>query len=202
VDRQGVTSSTLNGVKNLPGELQRFARLERNLGALLVLTPALLIWVDTGPDRVRDSISAYHDVSTPTAFYVPLTVGAMLFFVNGIVRNAHLYNTLLGLALSGVILFDHDGWTSIPHLIFAAGFFGGNVIVMMYFSTNKSTSLKSAFVGGIALAIALWILTDWFTLFWAEWVSLVIIAVHFILDSVSWSAYRALRPDESPKLVA
>ena len=191
----------LQQVKSLPGELGRFPRLERILGALLVLTPALLIGVDTGPDGIRDSISAYHDVSSPPAFYVPLTVGAMLFFVNGIVRHAHVYNTLLGLALMGVILFDHDGATSVPHFIFAAAFFGGNVLVMMLFSTRKSRKVKAAFVGGILSSIALWIFTDWFTLFWAEWVSLAIVAAHFILDSVTWSPYRALQPGEAPQLV-
>jgi hypothetical protein len=201
VDVQVVTSSAINGAKVLPGELRRFARLERNLGAALVLTPALLIWVDAGPATVRDSISAYHDVGAPSAFYVPLTVGAMLFFVNGIVREAHIYNTLLGLALSGVILFDHDGGTSVPHAVFAVAFFGGNVLVMMFFSTNKSTRLKVAFVGVIAAAIALWIWTKFFTLFWAEWVSLAIIAVHYILDSVSWTQYRALQPNEAPALL-
>lgn len=198
---QVLTSAAINRVSTLPGELRRFARLERNLGAVLVLTPAALILVDTGPDGVRDSISAYHDVSAPAAFYVPLTVGAMLFFVNGIVREAHTYNTLLGLALSGVILFDHDGGTSIPHFLFAGAFFGGNVVVMTFFSTNKSTLLKVAFVGGIAVSIALWILTDFFTLFWAEWVSLAIIAAHYVLDSASWTRYRALQPKESVELV-
>jgi hypothetical protein len=180
--------------------LRRFARLERVLGALLVLTPVLLISVDTGPEGVRDSISAYHDVSAPAAFYVPLSAGAMLFLVNGIVRRAHVYNSLLGLALFGVILFDHDGKTSIPHFVFAAAFFGGNVLVMIFFSTRKSTLVKGTLGGGIAAAVALLIFTDWFTLFWAEWVSLTIIAAHYILDSVSWSEYRALRPDETPKL--
>ena len=175
--------------------------MERNLGAVLVLTPALLMLVDAGPDGVRDSISAYHDVSAPAAFYVPLTVGAMLFIVNGIVRDAHIYNTVLGLALLGVILFDHDGWTSLPHFVFALAFFGGNVLVMMFFSTNKSTRLKVAFVGGIAVAIALWTWTEFFTLFWAEWVSLAIIAGHYILDSVSWTQYRALQPNETVELL-
>jgi hypothetical protein len=185
----------------LPAELQRFARFERVLGALLVLTPALLIWADDGPDAIRDSVSAYHDVSRPSAFYVPLTAGAMLFFANGVLRNGHSYNLLLGLALSGVILFDHDGKTSIPHTVFAVVFFAGNVAVMAFFSTNKSTPLKCALVGGIVAAIALLCATDWFTLFWVEWVSLAIIALHYILDSVSWSSYRALHADEAPKLV-
>jgi hypothetical protein len=188
---------TLN---DLSAGLRRFARLERILAVVLAFTPALLVLVDDGPDTVRGSISAYHDVSSPAAFYVPLTVGAMLFFVNGIVRQAHVYNTLLGVALSGVILFDHDGKTYVPHVLFAVAFFGGNVVVMVFFSTNKSTRLKCLLVGGIAAAGALLLFTNWFTLFWAEWVSLAVIATHFILDSVSWSSYRALRPDEAPKL--
>jgi hypothetical protein len=200
VNQETVTSSAV-GALSLPAELRRFAQLEQILGALLVLTPALLIWVDASPDEIRDSISAYYDVGTPSAFYVPLTVGAMLFFVNGILREAHIYNVLLGLALSGVILLDHDGKTSIPHFLFAIAFFGGNVLVMMFYSTNKSMLLKVTLVGGIAAAFALWLLTDWFTLFWAEWLSLAIIATHFILDSVSWSAYRALKPGEPAKLI-
>jgi hypothetical protein len=201
VDLRGFTSSAIDGAKALPGELRRFARLERNLAAVLVLTPALLILADAGPDHVRDSISAYHDVGAPSAFYVPLTVGAMLFFVNGIVRDAHIYNTLLGLALSGVILFDHDGGSSLLHTIFAVGFFGGNVLVMMFLSTNKSRLLKAGFVGGVAVASALWMLTDFFTLFWAEWVSLAIVGVHYILDSASWTEYRALKPNETAELL-
>ncbi len=125
----------------------------------------------------------------------------MLFIVNGVMRDAHTYNTLLGLALSGVIVFDHDGWTSLPHFVFAVAFFGGNVLVMMFFSTNKSTLLKVAFVGGIAVAIALWTMTEFFTLFWAEWVSLAIITTHYILDSASWTQYRALQPNEAAKLL-
>jgi hypothetical protein len=201
VDLHEVTSTAINAAGKLPAGLRRFARLERILGALLVLTPALLIAVDTGQDEIRDSISAYHDVSAPTAFYVPLTVGAMLFLVNGVLRHAHIYNTVLALALLGVILFDHDDRTSIPHFVFAAAFFGGNVLVMLFFSTNKATLLKVTLVGAIGAAIGLWIFTDWFTLFWAEWVSLAIIALHFILASASRSDYRALGPGEAPKLM-
>ena len=186
--------------KSLPGELRRFAWLEEVLGALLILTPAVLIWVDSGPDEVRDSISAYYNVGTPQAFYVPLTVGAMLFFANGIVRRAHVYNMLLGLALLGVILFDHEGATSTLHTIFAVAFFGGNVVVMAFFSTRKSRRLKIAFAVGILVTLALWKFAHWFTLFWAEWVSLAVIAIHFVLDSVEWSTYRALKPGETPKL--
>jgi hypothetical protein len=193
----------LHGARALPGELRRFATFERVLGMLLVLTPALLIAVDAGPDGIRQSISAYHDVGVAPAFYVPLTVGAMLFLVNGIMRSAHVYNVALGVALLGVVIFDHDGGSEPLHVVSAVTFFGGNVLVMMFFSTNKSTLLKAIFVAVIAAALALLFLTDWFTLFWAEWVSLAIVATHFMLDSGKWSDddhYRALEPGETPRL--
>lgn len=195
MDLRAVPSSALDAVTDLPAELRRFATLERVLGALLVLTPALLIVADEG--SVRDSISAYYDVIPAWAFYVPLTAGAMLFFVNGILRHAHVYNIVLGLALLGVILFDHEGKTEIFHVVFAVAFFGGNFAVMAFFSTNKPGWLKILLALGVAAAAALWPLTS---LFWAEWVSLLIVSAHFVLDSAGWTQYRALRPREAPKL--
>lgn len=174
--------------------LSRLAQLQTYLGALLVLTPLLLWWVDTGDD-VRPSISAYYDVGEPWAFYVPLTAGAMLFLVNGLIKKEHAYNTGLGLALFGVILFDHKS-LELPHEICAFTFFGGNFVVMWFFSTNKSVPLKILLGAAIVAALVLW----WqVSLFWAEWLSLVIVATHFVLAS-SKLPYRALDRGERPKL--
>lgn len=194
MEAQGVAAPSTGGLRRLGGELQRLAQLERNLGILLAFTPLLLVVVD---ERVRASISAYHDMGEPWAFYVPLTAGAMLFLVNGMVKNAHLYNTLLGLALLGVIVFDEDAW-EIPHFVFAVAFFGGNFFVALFCSTGKSRALKIGLGVAIAAAFGLWALTS---LFWFEWASLAIVTVHFILDSASWSDYRALEPGEAPKLI-
>jgi hypothetical protein len=198
VDLQRVKASTISGVKQLSDDLRRFAQVERILGGVLLFTPVLLVWFDTRFDSNRDSISAYYDMSTPPAFYVPLTVGAMLFFENGIVRREHWYNIVLGVALTGVILLDHE-WAPIPHFVSAGVFFGLNFVVMMLFSTNKTTLIKLLAVVGLVAALALW---RFASLFWAEWVSLGIIAAHFILDSSKWSAYRALEPGEAPKLLS
>ncbi len=180
-------------IASLPGVdgLRQFAELERVLAAILVLTPALLWLVDDGPDRVRDSVSAYHDVSRPEAFYFPLTVAAMLFVVNGVLKDGHAYNWVLGVLLSVLIVFDHDGGSRWAHYIGAIGFFGGNVLAMIWFSTNKARALKVALAGSIVVSLALWVLTDWFTLLWAEWVSLAIVALHYILDSAGWTSYSA-----------
>lgn len=182
----------------LPRGLRDFAQLERILGALLAFTPLLLVLVDS---HVRGSISAYHDVDRPWAFYVPLTVGAMLFVVNGVVRHAHTYNTWLGVALFGVILFDHDGATQWPHAVFAITFFVGNFVVMWFYSTSKPALVKLLLGTGIAGSVAILLLDRETGLFWAEWMSLVIVAAHYVLDSVEWTDYQALAPTDKPKLM-
>ena len=190
-------------VASIPGvdSITRFAQLERVLAAILMLTPALLVVVDVGPEQVRDSVSAYHDIGRPETFFVPLTVAAMLFIVNGVLKDGHWYNWVLGILLLMVVVFDHDGVSKVPHNFGALGFFGGNVATMVWFSKNKSGLLKAVLAGTIALAVVLWLLVDWFTLFWAEWVSLVIVALHYILDSVGWTDYRALTDRDAAELV-
>jgi hypothetical protein len=199
-------------VANLPivDPIKNFAKLERILAAVLVLTPGLLILVDDGPDTIRGSISAYHDVAVPQAYYYPLTVAAMLFIVNGVLKtrdahgvltNGHWYNWMLGALLSVVVVFDHDGATKWPHYLGAYGFFGGSVAVMIWFSKNKNLALKVALVGTIGVSVVLWIATDWFTTFWAEWISLAIVATHYILDSVGWTTYTALKDTDEAKLI-
>lgn len=164
--------------------MRNFVQLERVLAATLILTPLLLLLIDDGPGGIRESVSSYHDLSAPEAFYVPLTVAAMLFIVNGVLKHGHWYNWVVGVLLSLLIVFDHDGASRYPHIVGAVGFFVGNVAVMIWFSKHKSRALVAALVGTIVVSGALWLMTDWFTLFWMEWVSLTIIATHYILDTI------------------
>src|SRR6188508_1291697 len=99
---------------------RNFVRLERALAAILVLTPLLLLLVDDAPGGVRASISSYHDIAAPEAFYLPLTVAAMLFVVNGVLKDGHWYNSAVGLLLSLLVVFDHDGASRYPHFLGAA----------------------------------------------------------------------------------
>ncbi len=184
--------------------IRNFVRLERVLAAILVLTPVLLLRVDDAPGGIRASISSYHDLAAPEAFYVPLTVAAMLFVVNGVLKDGHWYNSVVGVLLSLLIVFDHDGASKYPHFLGAIGFFVGNVAVMLWFSKHKPRRLVVGLVGTIAVAIALWMVTDWFTLFWAEWVSLAIIATHYVLDTipVRYVRYTALTRHDAALLSA
>ena len=178
--------------------LRGFVSLERNLAALLWLAPVALILADGG--TVRDSISAYHDVDHPEAFYVPLTVAAMLFVVNGVLNRGHWYNWMIGVLLGTLVVFDHESDLKVLHAIGAAGFFVGNVAVMIWFSKRKPRPVIVGLVATIVASLALWQVTDWFTLFWAEWVSLTIIATHYILDTLPVT-YTALQETDKVELL-
>ena len=191
----------LTPARQLIDPIRNFVQLERVLAAILVFTPLLLLRVDNAPGGIRGSISAYHDVVEPAAFYVPLTLAAMLFVVNGVLKEGHWYNWLVGSFLAVLVVFDHDGATKYPHFMGAIGFFVGNVAVMIWFSKNKPPALIGALVATIVASIALWLVTDWFTLFWAEWVSLTIVAAHYVLDTLP-VPYAALTETDAARLIA
>lgn len=177
---QQIMSATREKASSAVEGIMRFARLERVLAAVCLSIPALLIWFDKG--SIRDSISAYYNMKENQIFYYPLTVAAMLFIVNGIVKQRMAYNTILGVMLSGVLLFNHND-APVLHTIFAVAFFGGNAVVILLFSSKKERWFKGLMVVGILLAMLGFFAFSWFTLFWAEWLSFGIIALHYILES-------------------
>ncbi len=132
--------------------VRRFAKLERVLAGLCLFIPVLLIAFDSG--SIRDSISAYFDMDQNQIFYYPLTVAAMLFVVNGVIKHKHSYNAVLGLMLSGVILFNHND-AGVLHTVFTVAFFGGNAVVILLFSEGTLRRYKEIFVLGIVAAMTL-----------------------------------------------
>lgn len=174
-----VTASSARTRDAIQG-IARFAKLERVLAVFCAFTPGLLIWADQG--RVRGSISAYYDLSRAQMFYVPLTTAAMLFVVNGVVKDKQLYNTFLGCALAGLLLFNMDVFHTI-HTAFAAAFFVGNVVVIGCWTSVRGWKVRGPLIAVIALAMAGWYTLGWFNLFWAEWISLAIIATHYVIES-------------------
>ena len=132
--------------------------------------------------RILESISAYYDMKESQAFYFPLTVAAMMFVVNGVIHEPRVYNVFLGLMLAGLIWFNKNDAT-ILHYFFTVAFFGGNVMVILLFSSVKDLWFKAILVGVVVLVMIGCFVFDWVTLFWAEWVSLSIIALHYWIKS-------------------
>ena len=179
---QTISSAALGAANTFQRGVRRFALLERALAVACLSTPAWLILFDDGKEIIRESISAYFDMGENQIFYVPLTVVAMLFVVNGVVKAKHAYNGVLGVLLAGFLVFNHKDF-EIPHAIFATTFFVGNALVILLYSSSKQRSIKALIVLGIVMSLLGHFVFGWYSLFWAEWLSLAIIALHFVLES-------------------
>ncbi len=188
---QGAVTRTVRSVgESEPAQaVARLATLEVVLAVLCIFTPVVLIAIEGG---ILGSISAYYETADETSrenqwFYVPLTAAVMLFIVNG-VRHKGSYNVYLGLALAGVLLFNKDD-QSLLHGIFAIIFFTGNFLVILFYSRGSpipglsTRAFKGIFLVTIVVAMLGHFAFDWYSLFWAEWISFAAIAAHFLLDS-------------------
>jgi hypothetical protein len=178
-------------------ELRGYAKLERVLALFCVASPLLMIWVDDGP--VRDSISAYYNMTQNQWFYFPLTAAAMLFLVNGFVKGQAWYNAWLGVFLTGVVLLNHQDF-KLPHGAFAIAFFVGNAVVMLFYSRKVTVRFRVLVLVGVVCAFLAWKPLNWYSLFVAEWISLGLIAAHFLLDASKTADYRAAGRGEGPAL--
>ena len=161
--------------------------LRRGTAKVCLSIPLLLIAFDSGfrTGVIRESISAYYNMKESEVFYFPLTVASMLFVVNGVVKDRRTYNTILGIMLAGVILFNHHDF-SILHNTCATAFFLGNVLVILLYSSKKQQRwFKISLAAIIVLALLAAISFHLWTLFWAEWLSFGIIAYHYILESLA-----------------
>jgi hypothetical protein len=132
--------------------------------------------------HLRDSISAYYAMTKTQYFYFPLTVAAMLFIVNGVVKEKHWYNVGLGLTLAGLIFFNHRDHSMI-HNVNAGAFFLGNTVVFMIFTPRKERWFKILLAFTVIIGLAGHFVFHWYSLFIAESLSLWIIATHFILEA-------------------
>lgn len=155
----------------------------------------------------RTSVSGYHDMADAKWFFVPLTVAAVMFIINGLVRDeGHAHNAWLGFALLGVIVFDHESET-FAHYVFAVIFFASAIIfisghlagALRYIRNLELNVARLIFVGVAAaqllLFAGLWRFTN---LFIAEWVQLLIIAIHFVWHSLARENDPAGMPDPEP----
>jgi hypothetical protein len=161
--------------------VMRYAKLETILASVCCLIPILLIIFD-GFNK-RDSISEYYNMKFNQVYYYFLTVAAMMFIVNGVIKKQRFYNTILGIMLTGVILFNHEGEISnFFHFTFAALFFLGNGFVMLKYSSMITRKWKIFFAFVMLLSFLSWKPFGFISLFTAEWISLLMITIHYLQE--------------------
>ena len=160
--------------------LANYVKLEVVVTTVCFFIP-LIVWYGDGWN-LREHISGYYAMEKAQYFYVPPTVAATLFVVNSVVRKRHWYNLGLGLALAGLIFFNHVDHFWI-HNISAGTFFVGNAAVFVIFTPKKELSFKVFLASIMALGLAGHFLFGWYSLFFAEAFSLWIIAIHFGLEA-------------------
>lgn len=180
------------------------AKLERLIAIISILIPLILIIADKG-HSVRNSISAYVDMENSHVFGALITIAAMMFIFNGFlfIRNfkssmdekghSRWYNIVLGMALLGVVFF-HFEEMPILHYFSAGVFFYGSAIVIAFFNCKKfhkiSWFIALLSVSGLTICFINKFLdidipyTSWLSIFIAEWISLGVIAIHYILESL------------------
>ena len=160
---------------------KRLTKLEVILSTILVFIPLILIAVT---HQVRPSISNYVYSSASHIFAALLSIAAALFIVNGTAYNKKWYNIVLGCALIGVVATPHLDYP-IWHYAFASLFFLGSVFVMIFFSSAKQREIKIVAGAIIILGLLGHFATNTYSLFYAEWIGLMPIAIHFIGESIN-----------------
>lgn len=197
--------------KKVVREVDHFAKAERFIAAILTFTPLVLFLTDTcetTQGQWRSSISNYVFMPKSYWFGSLLALAGALFIFNGAqhmsaqqeeidqVKRAKSrfgkgYNIIFGVALFGVIYFDHLNHTWL-HYIFAGTFFGGCALAMLLTKNTPLNTLGNV-LGTLTLVslgvhflleYGVWKQHNPFTLLWAEWIGLVLIAGYFIAESL------------------
>lgn len=193
----------LNTLQNIAKDLTGFKVLERVLAVICMIIPAILLIVDN-QSGVRSSISDYVVMPNAHIFGSLLTIASLLFIVNGAVHiqtanikkskiHGRWYNIILGIFLLGVTFFDMHNFPGL-HYGCAVAFFSASALVIALFNDkeHRKTSILLAFgtlLGFIIYFYQLYFnkipILDWYNLFYAEWTSLIVIGIHYILESLN-----------------
>lgn len=158
---------------------KRLTKLHVILAIILLFIPLILI-ATTG--EVRSSISNYAYSSMNHLFAALLTIAGTMFIFNGTAYNSRWYNIALGISLIGVALTPHYDFP-ILHYSFASLFFLGSVAVMVLFSSKEQLRLKIYFSSLIMIGLMGHFLFKFYSLFWAEWIGILPICIHYLGES-------------------
>jgi len=159
--------------------INKFKTLNTTFGMLFFFIPLILIIVN---QEVRQSISNYAYSQYNYWFYCLISLSGFLFVVNGWLDASRRYNIILGVSLIGVALTPHKNFP-ITHYLCAATFFLGSVYVMITFSSAKQRFYK--IIAGIVIVTALCfsLVTKSISLFIAEWIGMLPISIHYVLEA-------------------
>ncbi|MCL6296035.1 Frag1/DRAM/Sfk1 family protein [Jejuia spongiicola] len=101
-------------------------------------------------------------------------------------RIGKWYNVVFGISLIGIAVFHYNrNISEYIHIAFALIFFVGSAIVIFFIHDpeDKWKSRILAIVSVACLAISFFTNGSFISLFWAETIALIIIAIHYILES-------------------
>lgn len=157
----------------------RFKKLETIMASFLLFIPLILILVS---GEVRPSISDYAYSEIENVFSGLLWCSAVMFLYNGVLTKKW-YNIVLSGALIGVSVTPHLDFP-FWHYTFAVLFFIGSVFVMVYFSSAKQRWFK-IIAGVIVLLGLLGSYLNFYSLFYAEWIGLLPITLHYVAESLN-----------------
>jgi hypothetical protein len=187
----------------LTDPLKTFRLFEISIAVVCIAIPLLLRLADREVTGFRTSISDYVYMKNSYVYGMLLTIAAMLFIFNGAVyfkkqkafglnSAGKWYNVILGLSLFGVILLPHKEYVTV-HYFFGGVFFLGNAVVIALFHKKQyaAPSLVLAFI--TVAAMALHFFGGVLSLLVAEWISLTVIGLHFILEATGTINYNAIR---------
>lgn len=158
---------------------KNFKILRVTQALLFLLIPAIL-WLVLG-ERLK-SVSAYANFA-PLTFAFSLTLAGALFLYDGFLEKMRGYNTYIGIALFGVVLCNHLDYPVI-HYIFAGVFFLGSLFNMVFFSSNKERLWKIIVAFGVLFGMAGTFIFHWYSIFWAEWIGMIPISLHYVLETL------------------
>ncbi|HLI94064.1 MAG TPA: hypothetical protein VKU83_10655 [Puia sp.] len=173
--------------------LRIFKLFQCAIAVICVSIPALLRLADKNSPGFRNSISQYVYISDSYIYGMLLCVAAMMFIFNGAVyfqneerlglkKAGKWYNVVLGLSLFGVILFPPHTF-EVVHYLFGGLFFIGNALVTGFFHNKKDRVISITLAVLTLLGFVFCYIVPWISLLAAEWISLAVISLHFIMQS-------------------
>jgi len=149
---------------------------------LLLITMPLILLGFNGWE-MKQSISAFVYMENNQVFYFLFFIAASMFGYNGALWLKN-YQILLGAALAGIALTPHLEY-ELAHNIFAVGFFLGSIYIMIKHSSKEQRPFKIIAGAFIVFGMLGHFAVGWYSLFWAEWIGMLPIAIHYVGESLN-----------------